>query len=63
MHHTGGSGDAGRHRVMLDNGARAHPFTPAQRATGYRYQLSILQAAFVLTQVLDRAVSGWAECS
>jgi len=35
-----------------------HPFTPADRAAGYRYQLSILQAEFSLTQVLDKPVSG-----
>jgi hypothetical protein len=35
-----------------------HPFTPAQRAAGYRYQLSILQAEFALTQVLDRPRTG-----
>jgi hypothetical protein len=35
-----------------------HPFTPAHRATGYRYQLSILQAEFALTQVLDRPLTG-----
>ena len=35
-----------------------HPFTPAHRATGYRYQLSILQAEFALTQVLDRPRTG-----
>jgi hypothetical protein len=35
-----------------------HPFTPADRAAGYRYQLSILQAEFSLTQVLDRPISG-----
>ena len=35
-----------------------HPFTPADRAAGYRYQLSVLQAEFSLTQVLDRPVSG-----
>jgi len=35
-----------------------HPFTPAQRTAGYRYQLSILQAEFALTQVLDRPVTG-----
>ena len=28
-----------------------HPFAPAHRAAGYRYQLSILQAEFALTQV------------
>jgi hypothetical protein len=27
-----------------------HPFTPADRAAGYRYQLSVLQAEFSLTR-------------
>ena len=35
-----------------------HPFTGAQRKAGYRYQLSILQAEFPLTQVLDRPLTG-----
>src|SRR6266568_7164896 len=35
-----------------------HPFTPADRRAGYRYDLSILQAEFSLTQVLDRPVTG-----
>jgi hypothetical protein len=35
-----------------------HPFTAAHRAAGYRYQLSILQAEFALTQVLDRPRTG-----
>ena len=35
-----------------------HPFTPADRAAGYRYELSVLQAEFSLTQVLDKPVSG-----
>src|SRR5215217_4163138 len=35
-----------------------HPFTAADRKAGYRYQLSILQAEFSLTQVLDRPVTG-----
>ena len=35
-----------------------HPFVPAQRAAGYRYQLSILQAEFALTQVLDYPRTG-----
>jgi hypothetical protein len=34
-----------------------HPFTPADRAAGYRYQLSVLQAEFSLTQMLDKPVS------
>jgi len=35
-----------------------HPFAGADRRAGYRYQLSILQAEFSLTQVLDRPHSG-----
>jgi len=35
-----------------------HPFSPADRRAGYRYALSILQAEFSLTQVLDRPVVG-----
>jgi DNA-binding PadR family transcriptional regulator len=35
-----------------------HPFTPADRQAGYLYDVSILQAEFSLTQVLDRPVSG-----
>jgi hypothetical protein len=35
-----------------------HPFTPADRMAGYRYEISILQAEFSLTQVLDRPVTG-----
>jgi hypothetical protein len=35
-----------------------HPFSAADRAAGYRYDLSILQAEFSLTQVLDKPVSG-----
>ena len=35
-----------------------HPFTATHRAAGYRYQLSILQAEFALTQVLDRPRTG-----
>ncbi|OJY38859.1 hypothetical protein [Pseudonocardia sp. 73-21] len=34
------------------------PFSDADRAAGYRYELSVLQAEFSLTQVLDRPVSG-----
>ena len=34
------------------------PLATAHRAAGYRYQLSILQAEFALTQVLDRPVTG-----
>src|SRR5438552_8813407 len=39
-------------------GRLPHPFTAAHRAAGYRYQLSILQAEFALTQVLDRPRTG-----
>lgn len=35
-----------------------HPFTPEDRRAGYLYDISILQAEFSLTQVLDRPVSG-----
>jgi hypothetical protein len=35
-----------------------HPFSAADRAAGYRYDLSVLQAEFSLTQMLDRPVSG-----
>jgi hypothetical protein len=35
-----------------------HPFTRRDRQAGYRYALSILQAEFSLTQVLDRPLSG-----
>src|SRR4051812_23951941 len=35
-----------------------NPFTDADEAAGYRYELSILQAEFSLTQMLDRPVSG-----
>src|SRR5262249_13374950 len=34
------------------------PFPVQARAAGYRYELSILQAEFSLTQVLDRPLSG-----
>ena len=35
-----------------------HPFTPADRRAGYRYDISVLQAEFSLTQMLDRPRSG-----
>ena len=35
-----------------------HPFTAADRAAGIRYDISVLQAEFALTQVLDRPVQG-----
>ena len=35
-----------------------HPFTAKDRLAGYRYEVSILQAEFSLTQVLDRPLSG-----
>ena len=35
-----------------------HPFKAKDRAAGYRYDLSILQAEFSLTQVWDRGTSG-----
>lgn len=35
-----------------------HPFTPEDHAAGYDYDVSLLQAEFALTQVLDRPLSG-----
>lgn len=35
-----------------------HPFTRADRRAGFRYELSILQSEFALTQMLDRPLSG-----
>jgi len=35
-----------------------HPFSRADQAAGYRYDLSILQAEFSLTQVFDRPIAG-----
>jgi hypothetical protein len=35
-----------------------HPFSPADREAGYRYDISIWQAEFSLTQALDRPVAG-----
>lgn len=39
-------------------GRLPQPFTRADREAGYRHTLSILQAEFSLTQVLDRPVTG-----
>jgi hypothetical protein len=39
-------------------GILPHPFTAEDTAAGYRYELSVLQAEFSLTQTLDAAVSG-----
>jgi hypothetical protein len=35
-----------------------NPFTDTDRAAGYRYDMSVLQAELCLTQMLDRPVSG-----
>jgi hypothetical protein len=35
-----------------------HPFTAEDTAAGYRYELSVLQAEFSLTQMLDSPVTG-----
>ena len=35
-----------------------HPFSAADRRAGYRYDISILQAEFSLTQTLDQPLSG-----
>ena len=39
-------------------GRLPHPYTAADREAGYRYDLSILQAEFSLTMVLDRPTTG-----
>jgi hypothetical protein len=44
--------------VALPQRRLPHPFPPRDRAAGYRYALSILQAEFSLTQVLDQPVTG-----
>jgi hypothetical protein len=41
---------------MLDQ--LPHPYTLRDREAGYRYDLSILQAEFSLTQILDRPLNG-----
>ena len=35
-----------------------HPFTAADRAAGYRYEIAVWQAEFSLTHVLDKPISG-----
>ena len=35
-----------------------HPYSAKDRAAGYRYDLSVLQAEFSLTQIWDRADHG-----
>jgi len=44
--------------VWLPSIYRDQGFTDADRAAGYRYEISVLQAEFSLTQMLDRPVSG-----
>ena len=46
--------------ALLDKwlGILPHPFTADDIAAGYRYELSILQAEFSLTQVLDAPAAG-----
>ena len=46
--------------ALLDKWLRIlpHPFTADDIAAGYRYELSILQAEFSLTQVLDAPAAG-----
>jgi len=34
------------------------PYSPEDLAAGYRYDISVLQAEFSLTQVLDRPLAG-----
>lgn len=51
---------AGKIEALLRKWLRRlpHPFTAADRQAGYRYDCSILQAEFSLTQVLDRPRTG-----
>jgi hypothetical protein len=35
-----------------------NPYSPADQAAGYRYDISVLQAEFSLTQVLDKPLAG-----
>ena len=35
-----------------------NPYSPADQAAGYRYDISVLQAEFSLTKVLDKPVTG-----
>jgi hypothetical protein len=44
---------AGKWLAILPN-----PYSPADQAAGYRYDISVLQAGFSLTQVLDKPVTG-----
>lgn len=39
-------------------GILPHPFTAEDRQAGYRYDVSLLQAEFALTQILDRPLTG-----
>ncbi|MDH5675171.1 MAG: hypothetical protein OEZ06_23800 [Myxococcales bacterium] len=39
-------------------GRLPHPFAASDRVAGFRYDISMLQTEFSLTQVLDRPVSG-----
>jgi hypothetical protein len=50
----------GQVKALLDKWLAILPgaFTDADREAGYRYELSVLQAEFSLTQVLDRPVAG-----
>lgn len=47
-------------QALLDKWLRIlpHPFTEDDIAAGYRYELSIIQAEFSLTQMLDRPITG-----
>src|SRR6185312_3008432 len=50
----------GHIQALLDKwlGRLPDPFTPDDRADGFDYQISILQAEFSLTQMLDAPVTG-----
>jgi hypothetical protein len=52
-------------QALLDKWLRIlpHPFTEDDIAAGYHYDLSVVQAEFSLTQMLDRPVTGVARRS
>ena len=56
----GGQPDAPRIDALLRKwlGRLPHPFSSADRVAGMCYQVSILQAEFSLTEVLDRPLHG-----
>jgi hypothetical protein len=52
--------DAARIEALLEKWfvLLPHPYPPADQQAGYRYEVSVLQAEFALTQVLDQPATG-----